>query len=513
MNKNQIRRQETSPITVRQIVQALKRHIHILIMASVLLATVGIAVVSLLPNVYSASTTILVDPQKIPEKYVSSTVTSDTNARMTTLKQQILSASRLQEIIDKDNLYPELRKKKSREEVLDFMRNKTKIELKESPEPEQGLSSFSITYEDNDRLRVALITNELAANFVSWNLRGRQQQALGTTQFLSGELQRAKEGLEQQESQLAAFKMRHSGATPDELNANLQALSRLQAEAQANTDAISRLDQERILLTQSRPAITTQIEPVTERGRLLQERRRLENDLWTLKRQYTNTYPDVIILNGQVKDLNARLATIPEPPKDDVRAYDSNTQLRLSLVDKELQQRTLQLANLQKQTGSYQSKVASVPVLETQLAELTRNYEASRENYQSLLDKTFSAGMSEELEKKQQAARYTVLDPAKAPEKPVRPKRLLLMAAVLFGAFLFPAGTVICIDRIRGAIKSDIELREMLPFSIPVLATIPPIESKADQRREKLRKIQTVVVSLAACTAVVIFLLKVRPIL
>jgi polysaccharide biosynthesis transport protein len=153
MNKNQMRRQETAPITVTQTVQALKRHIHILIMTSVLLATVGIVVVSLLPNVYSATTTILVDPQKIPEKYVSSTVTIDPNARMTTLKQQILSASRLQEIIDKDDLYPALRKKKSREEVLDFMRNNTKIEQKESPEPEQGLSSFSITYEDSDRLR------------------------------------------------------------------------------------------------------------------------------------------------------------------------------------------------------------------------------------------------------------------------------------------------------------------------------------------------------------------------
>jgi succinoglycan biosynthesis transport protein ExoP len=165
---------------------------------------------------------------------VSSTVTTDPNARMNTLPQQVLSASRLQEIIDKDNLYPELRKKKSREEVLDFMREKTKIELKQSPEPGQGLSSFSISYEDNDRLLVAQITNQLASSFISWNLKVRQQQALGTTQFLSSELQQAKGGLQEQESQLEAFKMKHVGATPDELNGNLQALSRLQAEAQSN---------------------------------------------------------------------------------------------------------------------------------------------------------------------------------------------------------------------------------------------------------------------------------------
>src|SRR6185312_1538345 len=205
--------------------------------SSLLLAAFGIVVTSLLPNVYRATTTILVDPQKIPEKYVTSTVTTDPNARMNTLTQQVLSASRLQEIIDKYDLYPELRKRKSREEMLDFMRKKTKIEIKPSPEPEQGLSSFTISYEDRDRMLVARITNQLAASFIDWTLKVRQQQAISTTQFLGSELQRAKQGLEQQEDQLEAFKMRHAGSTPDELNANLQTLSRLQSETESHVDA------------------------------------------------------------------------------------------------------------------------------------------------------------------------------------------------------------------------------------------------------------------------------------
>ncbi len=389
MNRNQMQ-QKSSTVSVIQLIGIMKKRAHLIFLSSLLLAAAGIVVTSLLPNIYRATTTILVDPQKIPEKYVTSTVTTDPNARMNTLTQQVLSASRLEEIIDKDDLYPDLRKRKSREEVLDFMRKKTKIEIKPSPEPEQGLSSFTISYEDRNRVLVAQITNQLAASFIDWNLKARQQQAISTTQFLGSELQRAKEGLEGQESQLETFKMKHAGATPDELNSNLQALSRLQSEAQSNVDAVSRLDQERILLTQVKP-IDSQSAPLTDRDRLLQEKQRLESERWSLKRQFTDTYPDVISVTEQLKNLTARLATMPAPSKDSIESYDPNTQVRLTLIEKEIQRHRTQIAALQKQMQTYQWKVDSVPVLQTQLSELTRNYEASRQNYQSLLDKTFSA--------------------------------------------------------------------------------------------------------------------------
>lgn len=496
---------------VKQSLEALKKHRHGVFLSSLLLAVCGIVGISLMPNVYRATTTILVDPQKIPERYVSSTVTSDPNERLSTLTQQVLSASRLQEIIDKDNLYPEMRGKKSREEILDYMRAKTTIELKQAPE--QGLSSFSIAYEDKDRSNVAKITNQLAFGFIDWNLKARQQQALGTTQFLSTELEEAKKSLEEQEGQLEAFRMRHAGATPDQLNVNLQALSRLQADVQSTTDAISRLDQERILLTQVKPTEVHDTSSLTDRGRLLQEKHRLETERWNLKRQFTDTYPDVVIATEQLKEINARLAAMPEPSSDSSDSYDSDTRVRLALIDKEAQRRKQQLASLQQQIGSYQGKVESVPALETQMAELTRNYEVSRQNYQSLLDKTFSASMSEDLERKQQAERFTVLDPAKTPEKPVKPKRLPFMAGAVLLAFLIPAGITIALHSLSGSVKSEIELKGMLPLKIQVLGTIPPIANKIDLRRGRLIAVQTVVLSVVACVALVVFLLKVRPIL
>jgi succinoglycan biosynthesis transport protein ExoP len=509
MSRALTRQKKASP-SAGQLWEMVKRRGEIVTVSGVLLATIGIAGVSLLPDVYRATTTILVDPQKIPEKYVSSTVTSDPNARMNTLSQQVLSASRLQEIIDKNNLYPELRKKKSREEVLDLMREKTKIELKQSPEPEQGLSSFTISYEDSNRALVALIANQLASSFIDWNLRIRQQQALGTTHFLSSELQQAKESLEEQESQREAFKMKHAGATPEELNGNLLALSRLQSDMQSNLDAISRLDQERILLARARP-MESQTLPATERDRLLLEKRRLETERWNLKRQFTNSYPDVVAADEQLAHLNARLAELPAPAPDSLESSDPDTQVRLALVGKEIARHKQRISELQQSMRTYQWKVDSVPVLETQMAELSRNYDSSKQNYQSLLEKTFSAGMAEELERTQQAERFTVLDLAKTPEKPIRPKRVPILAGVLFAALLLPAGTAIGLFLLRGVVGSETEMRDMLPIGIPILGTIPPIVSRSTAARQRWKKLQTVVVSLAACAALAIFLFKVRP--
>jgi polysaccharide biosynthesis transport protein len=512
MNQEEVVEAVSSSVSVKQCLVAVGRHGHAVFLNSLLIAVFGIMGVSLLPNVYRAKTTILVDPQKIPERYVASTVTSDPNGQMNTLTQQVLSASRMQEIIDKNNLYPELRKKWSREELTEYMRQKTTIELKLTPS-DQGLSSFSISYEDQDRFLVANIANQLASSFIDWNLRVREQQAMGTSQFLSSELRQGRKSLEEQEGQLESFRMRHSGATPDQVNANLQALSRLQADVLTNADAISRLDQERILITQVRPTEVRDASSLSERGRLLQEKRHLESELWNLKRQFTDTYPDVIVATEQLKNLNARLATVPEPPVDSVESYDSNTQVRLNLIDKEFQRRKQQQAALEQQIQSYQQKVDSVPVLETQVTELTRNYEVSKQNYQSLLDKSLSAGMSEELERQQQGQRFTVLDTAKTPEKPIKPKRIVFMLGVLAIAVVLPTGITIGLYILSSAIKSEVEVREMLPFEIPVLGTIPPIVSKADLRRGRIIAAQTLIVSAIACTVMVMFLMKVRPIL
>jgi succinoglycan biosynthesis transport protein ExoP len=494
---------------VRQHWNVLRRHISLLTLVSVALSAASVVVTALLPDVYQAMTTILVDPQKIPERYVASTVTSDPTDHLNTLKEQVLSTSRLQEIIDRDHLFPTLRRTMSREEVLDYMRKKIKIELKQGSD--QGLSSFTITYEDRDRTAVAAITNQLAASFIDWNLQVRQQQATDTTQFLSSELEQAKRSLELQESQLEAFRLKHVGSTPDQLEGNLQTISRLQTQLQSNADAISRLDEERIMLTQARSPVTADVASLSERDRLMLDKHRLENELWKLRREFTDTYPDVVLVKGQLQSVTARLAAMPAPSAANNAQYDSNTQARLTVITRELERHRSQQTALEQAISSYQSKVDSVPVLETQLTELTRNYETSRQNYQSLLDKRMSAGMSQDLERKQQSEHFIVLDEAKTPEKPIRPRRVPLMLGAILGSLLLTGAAILGVQMLLGRIDSEAQLRLLLPATVPVLGTIPSIVSRAERRNKRIALVSTLTFCVAVCVAVLLFLDKVRP--
>jgi succinoglycan biosynthesis transport protein ExoP len=496
---------------LKQSISILKTHRRSVFLASLLTAIAGIVVISLIPDTYKASTTVLVDPQRIPERYVASTVTSDPNAHVEMLTQQVLSASRLQEIIDQLNPYPELRQKMSREELIDFVRSKIKIEV--TPGAEQALSSFSISYIDRNRWLVAPVANKLAASFIEWNLKSRQQQAVGTTQFLANELKQAEQSLQEQESALEQFRMQHAGATPDQLDANLQALSRLQAEVQSHMDAISRLDEERLLLVQQ--PITDNHDPSTlgVRARLLQERNRLENDLHTLRRQYTDSYPDVVSLKAQLDSVNAQLSATPAPDPASPDKSDSATGLRQNLINKDSERHKEQIATLQREIAGYQEKVQTVPILETQLAELTRNYETSRQNYQSLLDKRLSAGMSEDLERRQQSERFTVLDLARTPEKPFQPKRLPLLAGAVVLGLVLPAGLIVAMHLHDGTIRSEADLTSLIPSQCRVLTTVPPIVCDSDVRRSRQLTVQTALISLLACGALIAFLMKVRFIL
>ena len=494
---------EASPLSViLPFWYALRRNVRKVCIATPILAVAGLTLIGLIPDAYQAKTTILVNPQRISDRLVTSA--ADPNERLDTLVQQILSSSRLQEIIDKENLYPVLRQKLSRDEVIATMRKKIKVDLKQGSE--QGMSSFTIAYEDTDRSIVAMVANKLAASFINWNLNVRQRQAVDTTQFLSSELNQAKQSLEQQEAQLEAFKLRHVGATPDQLDANLQAIARLQSQLQSNSEAISRLDEERIMLTQVRPAAPTEPKVETEADRLRQEKRRLESELWSLRREYTDTYPDVVLVKSQLDAVKARMAA--EGISADVDSSDPVTRGRLKVIATELERYKAQQADLQRQIGGYQGKVDTVPVLETQLTELTRNYETSRQNYQSLLDKTLSAGMSQDLERRQEAEHFVILDPARTPDRPIRPNRRLLVVADVLAAFLLSVAGVLGASVLLGRIESEDQLRTLLPSKVNIIGSVPNILTIADRRRRRIFVLQTFALSVAACAAVLLFLYK-----
>ena len=164
-----------------------------ILVSSLALALVFTVIIARFPNVYEATTTILVDPQQIPEKYVSPAVNSDPSSRLNTLTQQVLSSTRLQEIIDKLNLYPDHRRSISPKALIEEMRHDITIQVKVKQGPVPELSTFTVTYQGKKPMLTAEVANELANSFIQWNINSREQQVAGTKDFLSSKLDAARQ--------------------------------------------------------------------------------------------------------------------------------------------------------------------------------------------------------------------------------------------------------------------------------------------------------------------------------
>src|SRR5258706_6779110 len=117
-----------------------------ILVSSLALALVFTVIIARFPNVYEATTTILVDPQQIPEKHVSPAANSAPSSRLNTLIQQVLSKTRLQEIIDKLNLYPEHRRSISPKNLIGQIRNDITIQVNVKQDSLPQLGTMTVTY-------------------------------------------------------------------------------------------------------------------------------------------------------------------------------------------------------------------------------------------------------------------------------------------------------------------------------------------------------------------------------
>ncbi len=443
-----------------------------------LLVFVGAAVwIARLPNEYEAVTTILVNPQRVPDKYVSSTVTTDSNDRLNTLSQQVLSGSRLETIERQFNLYPKLRAKLGYEQVLDLMRRHIVIELKQSSGA--GPSSFTITYSGPSPRTVAAVTNQLAASFIKWNLRDREQEAAGTTEFLSKELQDSKQQLDGLEEQLRRYKLQHLGELPDQMPANIQTLSRLQVELQANADAENRLDHEAFLLKESPELVPGAVAPSSQqtlRAREAQARQELAE----LRERYTPLYPDLVKKEQEVEALHAQVLALP-PSAAESAAPHSEAAVRLQAVANDRRKLAAEQQHIRAQIADYQAKVDESPVREQEVSQLLRDYDTAKEHYRSLLEKTYSAEMATELERRQEGESFTMLDAARVPDRPVRPNRAALLAGAFFLSLFLGTGVGVLREMLDHSVKSEQELRDALP-GVALLGSTPSFTAAAPRR-------------------------------
>jgi succinoglycan biosynthesis transport protein ExoP len=458
----------------------------------------------MLPTVYRSGTLILVEQPAVPEKYVVSNIDADIQQQLNSITQQILSRTRLLTIIDHLNLYAQDRKRMGDDVALERMKKDIEIELVRSDD--RKLSAFNIYYSSSDPRTAQRATSELANLFITQNLEQRQERSESTTKFLEDQLSLARQKLAAQEARVREFKDKHIGELPSQTAANLQIMTGLQNELQAQQDSLSRAKQQNTymesLLSQYRALGQTGARPGDNvPGGLTaidQELDRLKAQLADLTSHYTDKHPDVRKTKEQiaktermrekfVADMNNTKSadstgTNPPEPKS-AALLELESQLKANRI--EIVNHEAAIRDLQGKVAQYQGRLNMAPVMEQQFADITRDYDQSKANYDSLLAKKNESQMATNLEKTQQGEHFRMLDPPNLPTKPYQPKRLILCGVGLLVGIVFGAGTSFGHEKLSDKLYTEHEIKKLVPYS--VIAEIPTIETPQEQaarRRE-----------------------------
>ena len=449
---------------------------------------------------YRSGTLILIEQPSVPEKYVVSNVDTDIQHQLDSITEQILSRTRLLRIIDHLGLYSKERKRMSEDDMVDRMRKDIEIEL--SHGDDRKLSAFNIYYSSHNAKTAQLTTTELANLFITENLEERQKRSEDTTTFLEDQLNQARAKLAAQEAKMRAFKDQHLGELPTQTQSNLQILAGLQNQLGANEDALNRAKQQNTYLE----SLVNQYRSMNvgtkggEGGQpgladIDKQLEQLKAQLADLTSHYTDKYPDVRKTKEQIallettrKRVLADLNTGVNNPTAEASAAASLDPRNATLLEMESQLKAnrLEVANReaeikdgQAKINQYQSRLNMAPVMEQQFAEITRDYDQSKTDYESLLAKKNQSEMSTNLEKTQQGERFRMLDPPNLPVRPYKPNRLLLSAAGLVVGLAFGGGLAFARENLSDTIYSEREIKKLVPFE--VIAEIPAIESLQEQ--------------------------------
>ena len=480
-----------------------------------------------LPARYRSGTLILVEQPTMPKDFVEPNLSENVQERLQSISQQILSRSRLLHIADDLNLYTTAHGKLAPDEIVERMRKEIEIELVRGGD--NSITAFNVYYTARDPLIAQQVTSKLTNLFINENLEVRQQESEGNTKFLESQLASVRQSLEAQEEKIREFKGQHVGELPTQLGSNLEILSGLQSQLQAESDALNTTKQQHVyletLLNQYRAVQGSSKSPEGVRMGIEgidDKLDKLRTELRDLSSSYGDKYPEVRKVKDQIArteaqrtqmlaDIKAKGAGAQGDGKAVVPAIEGTTMKDATLVpqlqsqlqanETEAKNREQTIASLTAKINEYEGRLNQEPVREQQLADLMRGYDQSKASYDELLKKKNDSAMATSMELLQQGERFRVLDPPSLPLKPSFPNRLKFCGIGLLVGLALGAATVWALEMMDDKVYSESELRKLLP--VAVISELPVIDGPITEKADKKR----VLMGWAAATAVVVVIL------
>jgi len=436
-------------LTTEDYADILRRRVWLILSCAIGAMAIGIGLTFVLPPKYQSQTLILIEQQKVPEDYVKPVVDQDISGRLASMKEQILSRSRLEPIIKRLNLFAA--DNASMDDRVELTQKAIGIKPIPSSQSSHGMPGFYISFNAKDAHTAQKVCGEIASFFVTQNLNAREQSAEGTTAFLKQQLDDSKKNLDQQDAKLAAFQQKYFGRLPDQQQSNSSTLQALTTQLDAATQALSRQQQE-VSFLQAMVAQQTRslqdIEPAANAAvadERLTELKSLLAQKQALEALYTPDHPDVLEANRKISDLRAQIARASTEPAPAPSAPASNRpdppqlqQLKAQLhsAQQAMSDAKQEQARIGQEIRSYESRIESSPQVEAEYKQVTRDHEAALDFYNSLLKKMNESSMATALEQRQEGEQFLVMDAPNLPESPISPNRRSFEAGGLAGGLL-----------------------------------------------------------------------------
>lgn len=474
------------------ILQAVLKRRWFLIIPFCISILAGIYFAITLPKIYQSETLILVEAQRVPTNYVQSVVSTDIDARISTISQQIMSRTNMEKILNDFKLFSGPKYENMYlEDKIESLRRRIAVTI--TKDRRRSADAFSISFKGEEPERVMQVVNALAAYFINENLKVREAQAIGTSDFLEDELENMRKRLEQTEETLKVYRKQHMGELPEQLETNLRILDRLQEQLGERQGSLrmakTRRDDLATRIQEMNRANASNSGELVGSGQMStpKDLDQMNKQLEELLARYTEKHPDVISLKKSINEKTENLKNQPAVKgKTGSKKTGKSAALDPSIVRTkneligEIKNLSQEIVDIKKEIAFYQKRVENTPRREQELMSLRRDYSDMQESYSSLLSRKLESEIAVNMERKQKGEQFRIIDSARLPEKPIEPDmRRLFMLFVMAGLGI--GGAIIFLfEYFDSSLKTPDDIETDL--GLQVLGTIPPLLDAKQKR-------------------------------
>jgi polysaccharide chain length determinant protein (PEP-CTERM system associated) len=392
----------------------------------------GLAVVWLVPNRYQASARVYVDTQTVLKPLMQGLAFQpDTDQQVRMLAKTLVSRPNVEHI---------LKATKTRipatglahEQAIDKMIDLIKVDS-------SGGNLYVISVRDTDPAAAKAVVTALVDLFVGDGTEAKQRDSSEAGSFIDDQIKTYETKLAEAENRLKDFKIRNFGVTGvsaqdyfTRTSAVSDEVTRLQIAYEAAVQSREALKHELAGEDPHLPPEATNLLPPAPSEldtRIATQKAQLDE----LLRKYTNEHPDVVSARQTIRQLEAQRAAERASAKAGGHPGLAATspvyqKIRVSLADAEANVASLgsQLAAQQGRLGQLRASATKVPEAEAELAQLNRDYDVIRKNYESLVSRRESASLGVKMDASDQLADFRVIEPPHVMPRPVFPDRRIL---------------------------------------------------------------------------------------